>query len=251
MNIKNYIFNLIEDYRLTHTKNRRKILIESWDKVSSYIKKNPDNLDYKEIINIVSEYLSMVHDYGLLEKGDLFDLNKLYRKKDLGANFDYNPMDKNLKIFGNREFFIYLSKLFYNIVKSEDYFKKIKKDDSKENIIEFTVSLKKDKKNNDKKRKIDLENLLAVQFIKWKPGKKNISWVKLYSILEINEFDADSIEGYDFVKFPEKNNDQLWAFTIKNDIDEIVQFTAALSDENILFVSKKDLDQLKRDTKDV
>lgn len=247
MDIKNYIFNLLEEKKLNYEKNRKSILIKSWNKVSDYIRNNPDNLDYEKIINILTDYLSMIHDYGLLEEGDLFDLEKLYKENDIGANFDYNPMDRTLKIFGNRDFFIYLSKLFHSLVKNEDYMKKINNNKGKENVIEFSVSLKTDKKSKKRKKRLNLENIVAIQFINWKPKSDDITNIKLYSIFKIEEFQPNHVDEYDFVKFPESEVSKLWAFSIKDDNDRIIKFAASPRDDNIVFIKKKDLNQLDKD----
>jgi len=250
MDIKSYILNLLDSKQLSKNKSRKEILLQSWNKVNEYINKNVNNINYKEINNILTEYLSLVHDYGLLKEEDLFDLEKLYREKDLGANFDYNPIDHSLKIYGNRDFFIYLSDLFNSIVKNKDYFNNLGKNSDTENIIEFSITLRKDIEESDDKESINLENIVAVQFINWLPDGSNITEAKLYSVTDIGYFYEEKIDEYDFVKFTDNNSSNLWVFTIKDDRGDEIRFGASTSDNNLVFIGKKDLKQLEKDFND-
>ena len=250
MDIKNYILNLLNNKKLTKNKSRKEILLQSWDKINEYINENVKKLNYKDINNIVTDYLSLVHDYGLLKKGDLFDLEKLYRERDLGANFDYDSINHSLKIYGSRDFFIYLSDLFNSIVKNKDYFNNLEEDSHTDNVIEFAITLRKDNDDKDNKKSINLENIVAVQFINWFPEGKNITEAKLYSVTDIELFEEDKINDYDFVKFSENEPSKLWVFTIKDDNGKELNFGASTSDNNLVFIGKKDLKQLEKDLND-
>jgi len=251
MNFKNYLNSFIEKKSLNNEENKKDILTKSIKMFSKHIEHKKSISNYEDLLDEFRNFIKILNDNNILEDLDFYKISHVLNENDLKARFDYRHTENKLKIIGNKEFFLHLSKLFNGAVKKNKLVQKIEDKQNEKDQIEFSIKLNKKNSFGYLRNIRDIENIIAVQFINWLPGDSHgnsgvsLSVRKIYSIVDMYSFKISEMDDYDFVKFSTNGDQKFWGFSIYDDNYDKIKFTADFNDNDLIFLTKKDIKQIR------
>ena len=112
MEFKTYIRRLIIQYPLESADDKKEVVMAGL----RYILKQCIECNYEEMIKKIKEFLLLLYDYGFFETKNFYNLKELLENRAPFREVEIFENGRKLKILGEEDFFLYLSRIFYDIV---------------------------------------------------------------------------------------------------------------------------------------
>ena len=265
MEFKSYIRRLILEYIVDdNDEDRKNVLVNGL----KFLLKQSSELDYHELVSRLKEFIVLLYDYGFFENKNFYDLETLLDNRVPFREVEIVDSGQQLKILGEEDFFLYLSRVFHDIVMDARMRQKIYNE--KKKLLEFHFNIEEllDDYNDDdddisyeeddddsllnmlddfgdiinefSEDKHIVNEIVAVQFISWLPDENRFSLGKFYKVERVFPY-VDKRVDYDYIKEYTTDSNS-WVFVIKDDRDEEKRCVLSLNDDDIAFLGKYNLE---------
>ncbi len=259
MNFEQVLKEIIGENNLYFPKNRQVALRKSIYWLYNYVIEENLFLDQDQIIGVIRKFIQTLHEYGLFDGMDYYEIRSLLKEHHFTQETHFYHTKDYIKIEGDRDFFMYLSRFFYSVAQETELQKKI--DDTQPSDKPMEVYFRTENGWNSSQddqeddfeddepelppRTISIENVIGIQFLFWVPEFSRLRVGKIYLINGFHKLNEEFKGKVDILKTVSEDYANVWVFEIIDDSDTGVTIAVDLYDDEIMFIEPEHLQQIK------
>lgn len=258
MNFEQVLKEIIGENNLYFPKNRQAALRKTIYWLYNYVFEENSILTHEEITDVIKKFVKTLHEYGLFEGLDYYDIRALLKEQHFTEGVHFYHTKEYIKVEGSKEFFLYLSRFFMTVAREtslqdilhdqadpkplEVYFRtengwKMSREESDE--------FEEDEEEEYPNRNINIENVVAIQFLYWVPEYSSLTVGKLYVVKGLHKFNEEYKGKIDIVKTINDDFTSVWVFEIHDDNGTQILVASDLNDDEVMFIESHHLEQMQ------
>ncbi len=258
MNFEQVLKEIIGENNLYFPKNRQAALRKTIYWLYNYVFEENIMLDHEEITDVIKKFVRTLHDYGLFDGLDYYDIRNLLKEQHFTNGTHFYHTKDYIKIEGSKEFFLYLARFFMTVARETSLQENLREDtESKPMEVFFRTEngWKSAHEDSDEfeeedepeypNRNINIENVIAIQFLFWVPDYSALTIGKLYSVHGFHKFNEEFKGKIDVVKTIHDDYTSVWVFEIVDDQGISISVATDLNDDEMMFIESIHIEQMQ------
>lgn len=257
MNFEQVLKEIIGENNLYFPKNRQAALRKTIYWLYNYVFEENILLTHEELTDVIKKFVRTLHEYGLFEGLDYYDIRSLLKEQHFTDGVHFYHTKDYIKIEGSKEFFLYLSRFFLTVAREtslQDILHEYSDPKPLEVFFRTENGWKMAREDGDDydeedeeypNRNINIENILAIQFLYWVPEYSSLTIGKLYAVKGFHKFNEEFKGKIDIVKTIHEDFSEVWIFEILDDRGESISIASDLNDDEMMYIESYHMDQLQ------